>query len=68
MHKNSNFGILDNYNANKTKAKNPRGYATRFIFGLTSGFHTENWVQFYTRWQQFSFKNHKVTLGYKALL
>ena len=68
LHKNGNFGISDNYLANKTKAKNPRGYATRFIFGFTSRFHSENWIQWYTKCQQWSFKQHKITLEYKKML
>lgn len=68
LHKNNNFGILDNYNTNKTKSKNSRGYATRFIFMVTSLFYSENWIQRYTKWQQLSFKKHPITLGYNKLL
>src|SRR6478672_3038881 len=35
LHQKNNFGIQDNLKDNTTKAKNPRGYATRFIFRLT---------------------------------
>lgn len=68
LHKKDNFGIFDNYNTNKTKAKNPRGYATRFIFGFTNLFYSENWIQKYTSCQQWSFTNHPITLGYKKML
>ncbi|WP_016989009.1 hypothetical protein [Flavobacterium sp. ACAM 123] len=68
LHKNDNFGILDNYEGNKTKAKTARGFATRFIFRFTSVFHSEKWIQWYEKCQQWSFKNHEVTLGYKKML
>ena len=42
LHKNNNFGIADNLNANRSKSKTPRGYATRFIFKWTSLFHSVN--------------------------
>lgn len=68
LHKKNNFGITDNLNANKTKAKNPRGYATRMIFRWTSLFHTENWIQFYNKLQQQSFKHNPIVKNYKAIL
>ena len=68
LHKNNNFGIVDNYNANRTVAKNPRGVATRFIFKLTALFYSENCIQRYSKWQQFTFKNYNVTKAYKKLL
>lgn len=68
LHKNDNFGVLDNYMANKTKAKNPRGYATRLIFRFTSQFHSESWIQLFTKGQYFSFKKHYVSLEYKKIL
>lgn len=68
LHKNDNFGILVNYEGNKTKAKTPRGFATRFIFRFTSLFHSENWINCYAKCQEVSFKNYKITQGYKKLL
>lgn len=67
LHKKNNFGITDNLNTNKTKAKNPRGYASRFIFGWTSIFHSENWIQWCTKLQQQSFKNNPIVKNYKAI-
>jgi len=67
LHKKGNFGITDNLKANKSKSKTPRGYATRFIFKLTSVFHSENSVQFYNKLQQLSFKNNLNVKGYKSI-
>lgn len=67
LHKNNNFGIADNLNANRSKSKTPRGYATRFIFKWTSLFHSENYIQFYTKLQQLSFKNNPNVKGYKSI-
>ena len=68
LHKKNNFGILDNYKANKSRALNPRGLATNFIYRVTSLFHSEKWIQFYTTSQQSSFKNHEISLAYKRLI
>lgn len=67
LHKNNNFGITDNLNTNKSKSKTPRGYGTRFIFKWTSLFHSENFIQFYTKLQQLSFKNSPYVKGYKSI-
>ena len=67
LHKKNNFGITDNLKTNKSKAKNPRGYATRLIYRWTSLFHSENCIQFYNRLQQQSFKNNPNVKGYKAI-
>lgn len=67
LHQKNNFGITDNLNVNRSKAKNPRGYATRFIFKWTSIFHSENWIQRYTKLQQRSFKNNPIVKDYKAI-
>jgi len=67
LHKKDNFGITDNLNTNSSKAKTPRGYATRLIFKWTSLFHSENWIQFYTRRQQQSFKDNPIVANYKSL-
>lgn len=68
LHKNGNFGIQDNLNANKTKALNPRGLATKFIFGFTNLFHSEKWIQKFNSFQQHTFKNNSITKGYEKLL
>ncbi|MBG6062972.1 hypothetical protein IWX83_002779 [Flavobacterium sp. CG_9.1] len=68
VHKNNNFGMVDNYTTNKTAAKNPRGIATRFIFKLTALFYSEKCIQGYSKLQQFTFKNYNVTKAYKKLL
>jgi hypothetical protein len=67
LHKNNNFGITDNLNTNKSGSKTPRGYATRFIFKWTSLFHSENYIQFYNKLQQFSFATNPNVKGYKTI-
>lgn len=67
LYKNNNFGITDNLNTNKSKSKNPRGYATRFIFKWTSLFHSESYIQFYNKLQQLSFKNNPNVKNYKTI-
>lgn len=57
LHKKNNFGIQDNFNSNKTKVKNPRGYATRFIYKMTALLHSESWILWYNKCQQLTFKN-----------
>lgn len=61
LHQKNNYGIQDNLNVNKSKAKNPRGYATRFIFQVTSLFHSEKHIQRFNSWQQASFRNNLIT-------
>jgi len=68
LHKNNNFGITDNLKANNSKARTPRGYATRLIFKIASLFHSENHIQFYNRCQQHSFKNNQIVKNYKTIL
>jgi len=60
LHKNNNFGIQDNFNSNKTKVKNPRGYATRFIYQMTALLHSESWILRFNKLQQLSFKNNPI--------
>lgn len=60
LHRKNNFGIQDNFNSNKTNAKNPRGYATRFIYGLTSVLHSESWILRFNKLQQLSFRNNPI--------
>jgi hypothetical protein len=68
LHKKSNFGIQDNLKANYTKANNPRGFATRFIFRWTALLHSEKWIQCYNSLQQWSFKSHPITKEYLEIL
>lgn len=68
LHKKNNFGIQDNLRANDSKSKTTRGYATRFIFKLTSIFHSEEWIQRFNSWQQKTFKNNSKVIGYKTIL
>jgi hypothetical protein len=68
LHKKDNFGITDNLNANRSKTKTSRGYATRFIFKWTSLFHSESNIQTYNKLQQQTFKNNPIVRDYKTLL
>lgn len=68
LHKNNNFGIQDSLRINNSKLKTSRGYATRFIFKLTSAFYSEKWIRKFNFWQQNTFKNHSITAGYKTIL
>lgn len=61
LHQKNNFGIQDNLKVNTSKAKNPRGYATRFIFRLTSFVNSEKNIQRFNSWQQATFKNNPIT-------
>lgn len=68
LHRKGNFGITDNFKANYSKTKTPRGYATRLIYQFTKWFHSESWILRYNRWQQLTFKKHPITKKYKQLL
>jgi hypothetical protein len=68
LHKKNNFGIQDNLRANDTKSKTARGYATRFIFTLTSVLNSEEWIQRFNSRQQKTFKNNTISCGYKTIL
>ena len=68
LHKKNNFGIQDNLRANNSKSKTTRGYATRFIFKLTSIAHSEKWIQRFNSWQQKTFKNNSIVVNYKSIL
>lgn len=63
-----NFGIADNLNITKSKAKNPRGYATRFIHQYSKLFYSENWILQYNKWQQKTFQSNAITKSYVELL
>ena len=68
LHRNGNFGIADNFKANYSTTKTPRGFATRLIYLFTNWFHNESWILRYNRWQQQTFKQHSITKKYKQLL
>jgi len=68
LHQRNNFGIQDSLRTNTSTSKTNRGYATRFIFKLTSVLHSEKWIQKFNFWQQLSFKNDPKTIGYKVIL
>lgn len=68
LFKKDNFGIADNLRANRATRWSPRGIATRFVYAVTRFLHSENWIQRYERWQQSTFANHPVTLGYAEIL
>ncbi len=68
LHQKNNFGIQDNLQTNTSTSKSNRGYATRFIFKLTSVLNSEKWIQRFNSAQQFSFKNDSNTIGCKAIL
>lgn len=68
LHQKNNFGIQDNLSVNKSKAKNARGFATRFIYKLTSIFNSEKNIQRYNSWQQLTFKNNAITKQNAELL
>lgn len=68
LHQKNNFGIRDNFNSNKSKAKNPRGYATRFVFKITSLLHSEQWILRFNKLQQISFKNNPLSKSFNNQL
>jgi hypothetical protein len=68
LHRNGNFGITDNFKANLSTAKTPRGITTQFIYKWTSLFKSEKWILKYNRLQQWSFKNNVITKKYEILL
>lgn len=68
LHQKNNFGIQDSLKTNTSTSKSNRGYATRFIFKLTSVLHSEKWIQRFNFWQQLSFKNDLKTVGYRNIL
>ena len=68
LHAKGNFGIADNLNITKSKAKNPRGYATRVIHQYSKLFHSENWILRYNKWQQQTFQSNSITKQYSEFL
>jgi hypothetical protein len=68
LYKDNNFGIMDNFISNKTKSKNPRAYATRFIFTMTALLHSEKWIQRFNRGQQLCFRNNPICKSFYSQL
>jgi len=68
LHRKGNFGIADNFKANYSLTKTPRGFATRFIYQFTNWFHSAACILRYNRLQQLTFKKHPITQKYKLLL
>jgi len=68
LHQKGNLGILDNLKANHSKLKTTRGYATRFVYKLTSLFHSESSIQRFQKLQNSTFKSHSITKGYQSIL
>lgn len=67
-HKKHNKGIETNLEKNWTKTKSARGYATRFIFQLTSIINSEKWIQRFNRCQQLFFRDDIITKEYFKIL
>ena len=67
-HKDDNFGISYTLKKNISKLNNPRGFVTRVIFKITELFHSENWISYFNKLQQFSFKNKSITNVYLKIL
>ena len=68
LHRSTNFGIRDNFNANKSKAKTPRGYATRFVYKMTQSIHSEKWILRFYQLQQRTLGSNEITKKYIQLL
>lgn len=68
LHQNGNLGIQGSLKKNQSKLKTNRGYATRFIYKLTSIFHSETCIQQFQKLQNFTFRNNKVTKVYYDIL
>jgi hypothetical protein len=68
LHQKGNLGIQDNLKTNHSKLKTTRGYATRFIYKLTSLFHSESTIQKFQQLQNNTFANHSITKAYTSIL
>jgi len=68
LHMKSNFGIRDNYFANRQFNRSARGLVKRLVFLVTRFLHSETWIQRFNRCQQATFKNHPITKKYLNLL
>lgn len=68
LHRSNNFGIRDNFNSNISKAKIPRGYATRFVYKMTQSLHSEKWILRFYKLQQKTLSSNEITKKYIQLL
>ncbi|WP_445734163.1 hypothetical protein [Mariniflexile sp.] len=68
LHQKGNLGIQDNLMSNDSKLKTNRGYATRFIYKVTSLFHSERFIQRFQKLQNSTFASHKITKTYQSIL
>ncbi len=68
LHQNDNLGIKDNLRANASKSKTARGYATRFIYGLTRLLRSERVIQKFQKLQNGTFASHSMTKTYQSIL
>lgn len=68
LHQKGNLGIQDNLKTNDSELKTTRGYATRFIYRLTSLFQSESHIQQFQKLQNSTFTQHKVTKTYTSIL
>ncbi len=66
LHRKHNFGIQDNWNANRSKRWSTRGIATRVIYGFTKYFHQEKHIAWYEKQQQNTFDQHTITKQYQT--
>lgn len=66
LHQKGNLGIQDNLKINDSKRKTTRGYATRFIYKVTSFFHSESTIQQFQNIQNKTFAHHKITKKYAS--
>ena len=62
------YGINNNLVRGYPKKNTKRGVLTKIIYKIASVLNSENWINFYEKLQYYSFKQHKITLGYKILL
>jgi hypothetical protein len=68
LHRKNNFGIQDNWNANRSKRWTSRGIATRIIYAFTKFFHHEKHITCYEKKQQKTFDKHPLTQQYQTYL
>lgn len=68
LHQSGNLGIQDSLITNKSKRKTTRGYATQFIYKLTSLFHSESNIHQFQKFQNFTFANNRITKSYCSII
>lgn len=68
LHAKENFGIYDNLVTTRSKAKNPRGFATRIIHKYTKIVYSEKLILLYNRLQQKTFQSDVITKEYMKFL